>query len=270
LFWLGLGLALISAVAVNWAYALEHDAAAQLPPLTLRRPLESARLLLGAPAWLRAFALESLGWGLFVVALRIAPISLVQAVSAAGIAVLALVGARGKIHAVPRRDAAAVLVAIAGLVLLGFSLRGTHQADRLPSVPGVVVWFGACSAAALVALHGLASWRAAARFGLAGGLFFAVGDMSAKLVGYGGTWLLAALTLVAGYGLGTSFLQGGYQRGGALTTAGVATLTTDAVPIVAGFVLFGEQLPHGVRGTLQLTAFASIVASATLLGRRSL
>jgi hypothetical protein len=94
--------------------------------------------------------------------------------------------------------------------------------------------------------------------------------MSAKLVGYGGTWLLAALTLVAGYGLGTSFLQGGYQRGGALTTAGVATLTTDAVPIVAGFVLFGEQLPHGVRGTLQLTAFASIVASATLLGRRSL
>jgi hypothetical protein len=94
--------------------------------------------------------------------------------------------------------------------------------------------------------------------------------MSAKLVGYGGTWLLAALPLVAGYALGTSFLQGGYQRGGALTTAGIATLTTNAVPIVAGFVLFDERLPHGAAGGFQLAAFCSLVVSATMLGRRSL
>jgi drug/metabolite transporter (DMT)-like permease len=268
MFWLGLGLALISAVAVNWAYALEHDAAAQLPPLTFTRPLESARLLLGAPAWLRAFALESAGWILYVVALRISALSLVQAVSAAGIAVLALVGARGKIHAIPRRQGAAVVVAVLGLLLLGLSLRDAHQTDHVPSLVGVVIWFGACGAGALVALRGLPSLVPAARFGLAGGLFFAVGDMSAKLVGYGGTWLLAALPLIAGYALGTSLLQGGYQRGGALTTAGIATLTTNAIPIVAGFVLFGERLPHGTSRVLQLTAFCSIVVSATLLGRR--
>jgi drug/metabolite transporter (DMT)-like permease len=269
-FWLGLGLALISAIAVNWAYALEHDAAAQLPPLTFARPVESARLLLGAAAWLRAFALESAGWALYVVALRISALSLVQAVSAAGIAVLALVGARGKIRMIPRQQQAAVLVAMVGLLLLGLSLRSAHQIDSVPSLVGVVIWFAACAAAALVALRGLPSWVPAARFGLAGGLFFAVGDMSAKLVGYGGTWLLAALPLIAGYALGTSLLQGGYQRGGALTTAGIATLTTNAVPIVAGFVLFDERLPHGASGGLQLAAFCSIVVSATLLGRRSL
>ena len=270
MFWLGLGLALISAVAVNWAYALEHDAAARLPPLTFSRPLDSARSLLGEPAWLRAFALETAGFVLFVVALGISALSLVQAVSAAGIAVLALVGARGKIHRIPRRQQAAVLVAMAGLVLLGLSLRSMHQTDAVPSLLGVVVWLGACGAGALVALRGLPSWVPAARFGLAGGLFFAVGDISAKLVGYGGTWLLAALPLIAGYALGTSLLQGGYQRGGALTTAGIATLTTNAVPIVAGFVLFDERLPRGVAGGLQLAAFSSIVVSATLLGRRSL
>jgi hypothetical protein len=133
-----------------------------------------------------------------------------------------------------------------------------------------VIWFGACGAAALAVLHGLRSWVPSARFGLAGGLFFAVGDMSAKLVGYGGTWLLGALPLLAGYALGTSLLQGGYQRGGALTTAGIATLTTNAVPIVAGFVLFDERLPRGASGGLQLAAFCSLVISATLLGRRSL
>ncbi|MES1247393.1 MAG: hypothetical protein ABUS54_06950, partial [Actinomycetota bacterium] len=76
--------------------------------------------------------------------------------------------------------------------------------------------------------------------------------------------------LIAAYALGTSLLQAGYQRGGALTTAGIATLTTDALPIAAGFVLFGEELPRGADGGLQLAAFCSIVASATLLGRRSL
>lgn len=270
MFWLGLGLALISAVAVNWAYSLEHDAAAALPPLQHGRPLEFARTLLGAPAWLRAFALESAGWGLYVVALRISVLSLVQAVSAAGIAVLALVGCRGRLNRIPHRQQLAVLVATAGLVLLGLSLRGAHQADRVPDVVGVVIWFGACAAAAAAALRGLQSWVPSARFGLAGGLFFAVGDMSAKLVGYGDEWLIAALPLIAAYALGTSLLQAGYQRGGALTTAGIATLTTDAVPIVAGFILFGEELPHGIRGALQLAAFSSIVASATLLGRRSL
>jgi hypothetical protein len=269
-FWLGLGLALISAVAVNWAYALEHDAAAELPPLDYRRPVQFARTLLGARAWLRAFALESGGWALYVVALRISAISLVQAVSAAGIAVLALVSARGKIHAIPRREGLAVLVAVAGLALLGLSLRGAHQADRVPSVIGVVIWFGGCAAAALLVLRSLPSWAPSARFGLAGGLLFAVGDMSAKLVGYGDEWLIAALPLIAAYALGTSLLQAGYQRGGALTTAGVATLTTNALPIVAGFVLFRERLPRGMDGALQLAAFSSIVASATLLGRRSL
>jgi hypothetical protein len=268
LLWLGLGLALVSAIAVNWAYAKEHDAAAQLPELTLRRPVESARLLLGAPAWLRAFGVETAGWLGYVGALRIAPLSLVQAVSAAGIGVLAFVAARGKIHQVPRRDAAAVLVAATGLLLLGLSLRGVHQEDSLPPVAGVVVWLGACGAAAVVVLRAFRAWVPAARFGLAGGLLFAAGDISAKLVGYGGWWLLVAVPLVAAYGLGTSMLQGGYQRGGALTTAGIATLTTDAVPIVAGFVLFDERLPHGASRVFQLAGFCSIVVSATLLGRR--
>jgi hypothetical protein len=269
-FWLGLGLALVSAVAVNWAYSLEHDAAAALPPLQHRRPLEFARTLLRARAWLRAFALESAGWGLYVVALRISALSIVQAVSAAGIAVLALVGARGRPSLIPRRQRWAVRVAIVGLVLLGLSLRGAHEADHEPKLLGVLIWFGACAAAAAAALRGLSSWVPSARYGLAGGLFFAVGDMSAKLVGYGDEWLIAALPLIAAYALGTSLLQAGYQRGGALTTAGIATLTTDALPIVAGFILFGEELPHGVGGGLQLAAFCSIVASATLLGRRSL
>jgi hypothetical protein len=34
--WFGLMLASISAIAVNWAYAREHDAAAAMPPFSPR------------------------------------------------------------------------------------------------------------------------------------------------------------------------------------------------------------------------------------------
>ena len=133
MFWLGLSLALVSSVAVNWAYALEHDAAAALPPLSFRQSRESLRLLFGARAWLRAFALESAGWLVYVLSLRLAPLALVQAVSAAGIAVLAFVSCHGRVGLLSKRERAAVVIAFAGLVLLGLSLRGMHQSDHAPS-----------------------------------------------------------------------------------------------------------------------------------------
>jgi hypothetical protein len=268
MFVLGLVLALVSALAVNWAYAKEHDAAAQLPPLSLREPVRTVRLLLGARAWLIAFVVEGLGWGVYVVALRLSPLALVQAVSAAGIGILAFVSCHGMVHRLSVRSRIAVLVAFAGLVLLALSLVGRHQADRAPDAFGVLVWIGGSAAAALLAAT-FGGGVPAARFGLAAGLLFAGGDISAKVIGYGGTWFAVVVPLLVCYGLGTSTLQLAFQRGDALTAAGIAELTTNAVPIVAGFVLFDEALPPGARGVLQAAAFGAIVASAALLGRGS-
>lgn len=267
MFYAGLALALVSALAVNWAYAKEHDAAAELPRLSFREPVRSVRLLLGARAWLKAFGVECAGWLVYVAALRLSALALVQAVSAAGIAVLALVSCGGRIHLIAWRARIAVAVAVAGLVLLGLSLRGRHQLDVAPSWVGVVVWLGACGAGAFAVSRASGWAAAAARFGLAAGLLFAGGDLSAKLVGLGGVWFAVLVPLIVFYSLGTTTLQGAFQRGAALTAAGIAELTTNAVPIAAGFVLFGERLPGGVRGTLQVAAFASIVVSAALLGR---
>ncbi len=93
---------------------------------------------------------------------------------------------------------------------------------------------------------------------MATGLLFD-GDISAKLIGYGGLWLT---TLIVTDAAGTSVAQSAYQRGDVLTAAGTATIMTNAVPIMAGFVPFGERLPHGIRTVLQLAAFACLVASA--------
>jgi hypothetical protein len=266
-FELGLCLALVSSLVVNWAYAKEHDAAAALPPLTFRAPLRSLRLLLGARAWLVAFGAETAGWLVYVAALRLAPIALVQAVSAGGIAVLAFVSCHGRIGALSWRQRAAVAIAFVGLALLGLSLAGGAQADQPPSALGVLVWLASCAGGAFLAVAVLRVGVPAARFGLAAGLLFAGGDISAKVIGYGGAWFAVVIALIVCSALGTSVLQGAFQRGSALTAAGIATLTTNAVPIAAGFALFSEELPPGVRGPLQIAAFAAIVVSATMLGR---
>jgi hypothetical protein len=266
--WIGLGLAFVSAVVTNTAYSLEHDAAAALPRLSPRRPLRTVDFLIHDRRWMKAFAAETSGWLLYVAALRLAPLALVQAVTASGVAVLALATARGHPARLARREQVAVLLALVGLISLALSLVGHTISDRHPPVAGIAVWIAACGGLAVVLIVEPTKFRRAATLGLAAGLLFADGDISAKLVGYGGLWLLALIPLIIAYGTGTSVLQSAYQSGDALTAAGMATLVTNAVPIVAGFVLFAEKLPAGGRAALQIVAFACLVISAVALGHQ--
>jgi hypothetical protein len=77
----GLVLALASAAALNWGYYAQHGAASSLPPLSVRRPLRSLASLFGNRRWLIGFWTGIGGWVLYVVALTLAPLSLVQACS---------------------------------------------------------------------------------------------------------------------------------------------------------------------------------------------
>jgi hypothetical protein len=260
--WLGLALALVSAVAVNWAYTEEHDAAAGLPRLKPRRPLRSAKLLLRDRDWRKGFATESAGWLLYVAALRLAPLSLVQAVGAGGIGVLALLAARGDPRRLRRSHRLAVLAALVGLVCLALSLLGTATAEQRPKLVPTGVWLAALAGLAVALVVSRLPFARAATLGLAAGLLFAGGDISVKLVVHGGWWIAAVVTLIAFYAFGTMRLQAAFQHGDALTAAGIATLAATAVPIAAGFALFGESLPGGWQTALQLAGFATAVIGA--------
>ena len=264
--WIGLTLALVSAITVNWAYTREHDAVNRgLPPLSARRPVASARALLASRDWLIGFGGETAGWLVYVAALRLAPLALVQAVSASGIAVLALIQAGGHPTRLKHRDRLAVRLALLGLVLLGVSLVGSHPTDHAPHAFAAVVWLGACfGASALVSAVRL-RLQSAVALGLAAGLMFAAGDISAKLVVLGSWWVIAFVPLVVAYAAGSIELQAAFQHGNALTAAGIATLATNALPIIAGVLLFDQSLPSGWQRVLQLVAFGAIVASGALL-----
>ena len=252
----GLGLALVSAGALNWGYFVQHAVAAALPPLSLRRPLRSLRLLFGARRWLVGFFVGIGGWVLYVAALKLAPLSLVQAVSAGGIGVLALLVSL--VAGLARWERRGVIVSIAGLVLLAGSLSGQSQGSH-GSAWAVGAWVAA--SAAVAAAFG----RSGAGLGLAAGVLYAAGDVATKAAVPGGGRLAFVPVLLACHGLAFVALQLGFQRGGALATAGVATLFTNALPIAAGTTVFSEGL--GSVPALRIAAFALAIAGATLLAR---
>jgi hypothetical protein len=264
---IGLILSFVSALAVNWAYSREHDAAGVLPPLSPRRPVAAARVLLGSRAWLVGFGAETSGWLMYLAALRLAPLALVQTVGASGIAVLAMIETRGRPSRLRRHERVGIAAAIVGLALVGLSLVGETQVDHPPSAAGAALWLGACGAGALLVAGVHRRLDSAAALGASAGLLFAAGDLSAKLVVFGGGWLIVIVPLIAAYALGSIELQAAFQHGDALAAAGLATLATNAVPIAAGIVLLRQSLPGGGLRVVELCAFGLLVLSATLLSR---
>jgi hypothetical protein len=261
-------LAALSTTITNLAYLREHDAAAALPVLSMRRPLHSVRLLLNDRSWLVGFAMETSGFLLYAAALALAELSLVQSISAGGIGVLAYVSARMGHRRLGGRELTGVILSVLGLLALAVSLIGGSTTGGHGSTAAVVVWLGASGGAAvLVLLLGRAMLGTAVAAGIAGGLFFAIGDISTKLVTQGGVRTGFLVTLILGYLLGTVLLQLGYQAGGALTVAGLATLLTNALPIAAGTIVLDEPVPSGAYGGLRILAFAAVVVGGVLLAR---
>ena len=261
-------LALASTVLINLAYLREHDAAADLPALSLRRPLHSAQVLLTDRSWLVGFAMESAGFLLYVVALALASLALVQSVAAGGIGVLAYVSARFAGRDLAPHERAGVLVSIFGLVVLAISLAGGSEEGGNGSTGLIVLWLALSAGAALLVVGaGRRVIGTAVAEGIAGGLFFSLGDVSTKVATQGGIRLVFVVPLILGYTLGTWLLQLGYQRGGALTVAGIATLLTNALPIAAGTVVLDEPVPSGAYGALRVIAFVAVTIGAILLAR---
>jgi hypothetical protein len=218
--------------------------------------------------WLAGFLVGIAGWVFYVAALALAPLSLVQAVSAGGIGLLALLVWRTTGVALSRREWTGVACAVVGLVLIGASLAGQRAGGTHGSAVAVSAWL-----VVSVVVAGLAAGPATralapgAGLGVAAGVLYAAGDVGTKAAVGGGSRFLFILPVLACHGLAFVALQLGFQRGGALATAGVATLFTNSLPIVAGVALYREPLPGGALGALRVLAFAAVIVGAAVLAR---
>src|SRR5262245_15509145 len=265
----GLVLALASAAAFNWSWVAQHTVTSRMAPLSLPRPIASLKLLFGNRRWLFAFLIGLGGWALYVCALALAPLSLVQAVSAGGLGLLAVFAQRASGERLPQREWLGVGLAVLGLVLLAASLAGGSTDGEHGAWAAVGAWF----LVSLVVVRGGigpgSRWLApGAGFGIAAGLLYAAADVGTKAAVEGGTFLLLTLPIWLCHVGAFTTIQLGFQRGRALATAGLSSFCTNALPIVGGLVVYHEELPGGALGALRVLAFSCVVAGAVAVARR--
>jgi hypothetical protein len=170
-------LALVSTTPTNLAYLRQHDAAADLPVLCMRRPLQSARLLLEDRSWMLGFAMESSGVLLCAAALALAPLALVQSIAAGGIGVLAFASARFVRRQLSGRELTGVVLSVTGLLALAISLAGGTNHGGGGAVTSILMLAGVTLGVAVVlVVFGRHLLGIAVADAVAGGLLFSTGD----------------------------------------------------------------------------------------------
>ena len=263
----GLLLALASAVSLNLGLFAQHRASNSLPALSLRHPWTGLRLLFTDGRWLLGYVVGLGGWGLYIAALLFAPISLVQAVGAGGIGLIALFVWRVARVPFSRREQAAIGACAVGLALLCISFAAGAPRPDVVATHTLAVWVGAMLLAASLSWRpGSRVMRPGAGLGVAAGLCFAAGDVSTKAA-VSGVGLFLVPVLVGCLVVGFVALQLAFQRGSALATAGLASLLNNALPIIAGILAFHERLPPGAYGVTRAAGFVTAVSGAALLAR---
>ena len=140
-----------------------HDSHSRHPPRARLRPDHERRLPVQAPRRLRGpagrlpppaahaakalfssklFAIGMLiaaaAWIFHVAAMAVAPLSIVQAVLAGGVVLLAIMAERTFGLTISRRQWVGIILTAVGLLILGFSLPAVHGAHSRFSVPGMI------------------------------------------------------------------------------------------------------------------------------------
>jgi drug/metabolite transporter (DMT)-like permease len=272
---IGIGLAVAAALMTNLAWLFKHRGCHRADPISLHRPLQSARDLAASPWFAAGWGLAALAWLVHVAALSMAPISLVQAVLAGGAVTLAVMGQRFFGDPIERRQWLALVLGSAGLALLVLTVPhfdGSHSDFSAGAILGFEGGL-ALIAAGLLSSHRserLAKHGNVLLAAIAGTLFALAGVAVKGLTGAGGLsvavlapWILLIVLagLLAQYAAAATL-----QRGGAIETIGLMGLVANAAQIVGGILVFGDPLSTAPLGlAVQATAFAMVCASALLI-----
>ena len=278
---LGLALALVSTVALNVGWLLQHRGAHGLPPIQAKHALAAIGGFLHHPGWLIGFVVGLGGWGLYVAALTLSPLSLVQTTAAAGVAVLAVLAVGFFGQRLARIEWLGVGLTALGLSLLAASLvGGSHRAGTTLDHAVLAGWTVVALGVVAVLLYGRRIRHAlgfASAGGLAAGVLYGTGDVMTKAlllhIPHGAVLahVLASPYLYATLVSHTAafwILQRAFQLGGPVTAVGLMTSVTNVLPIVAGVAIFDDPLPHrAALLALRVAAFVLVVVGATLLAR---
>jgi drug/metabolite transporter (DMT)-like permease len=275
---LGLLLAGLSALVTQVGFLLRHRGAVEAPAVDVRRPLRSAVGLFRSRWWTIGYVLAFFAYACHVGALALAAMSLVQAVLAGGLVLLAVLAERFFGFELARRQWVGVLLTAVGLALLAITGDARSGQDSANYSVVAMLIFEAAITAVGVAL--ILSCRGDRReehtgilLGVAAGLLFtfthvAVKALTGKLDTTVAEVVLSPYLWVAILGGVAAFFASArsLQIGPAVPVIAVTAIAGNASAIPAGIVVFGDPVgSHALHIGVRMFAFLLVIAAAALI-----
>jgi len=273
---IGILTALACAVATNLGFLYKYRGANAAPSVQMRHPLRSAAALFGSKWFAIGMLVALAAWGLHVVALALAPMSVVQAVLSGGIVLLAVMAERLFGLKVGRRQWAGVAFTALGLILLGVTLPAVNGSHSQFSLTGMIAFEGGLVGVGALLIMGPRLGGSVEHHGVmlgaAAGILFGVSDTAIKaitgevgssgLAGLVSPWVLtAAIASVAAFYASAR----GLQDGEAVPVIAVTGTAANVTGIAGGILVFGDPLPGDPLGiVVQVAAFTLVCVAAAL------
>ncbi len=274
---LGIGVALLCAVITQLAFLCKHRGANSAPTVDMRRPLASAKALFRSKWFALGMGIAAAAWALHVLALALAPLSMVQAVLSTGVIVVAVLGDRLFGCSVSRRQWAGIGMTALGLIALVATLPSPGSAHGTFAVPMLMAFEAGMLILGIMLVAaprlGTPSHHHGAVLGAAAGVLFGVSDVAVKaLTNAAGDGLLAVVgspwIVVAAAGSVLAFLASarGFQAGAAVPVIACTSTAANVTCILGGILVFGDALSgETLLLMVQIAAFGLVAAAALLI-----
>ena len=271
----GLLLALGCALLTNVAMLCKHRGAVRAPDVRFGSPLRSAAELFRSKWWTIGFAIAFAAWGLHVAALTLAPLSLVQAVIAGGLALLVLPAKQWFGITFGPRELAGLGLSAVGLAFLAITAGEAGQGSEYSQ--SAMIAFEAGTVGIGIALLFSGHREAGGRHGglmlsAAGGLLIGVSDVAIKAladtVPAAPLSILSPWTVVAGLaGLGAFYaLARSLQLGNPIDVIVVSSIAVNVAAITGGVLVFGDPVGSDALAIVaRSAAFVAVIAAAALI-----
>jgi len=273
---IGILLALACALTTNVGFLYKHRGACAAPAVDMRHPLRSGRSLFASKYFSIGMLIAAAAWIFHVAAMSVAPLSLVQAVLAGGVVLLAIMAEKSFGLSMSRKQWVGIILTAVGLLLLGFSLPAVHGAHSQFSVPAMIGFEAVLLIAGTLLIMGPRIGAPAEHHGFmlgaAAGILFGVSDVAIKaisgMVGAHGAlglvnpWLVVtvAASVAAFYASAK-----GLQDGQAVPVIAVTGTAANVSGIVGGILVFGDPLSaHPLMFAAELFAFALVLFASWL------
>jgi multidrug transporter EmrE-like cation transporter len=271
---LALGCALISGISL----LCKHRGANHAPDVVFSTPLRSASALFRSGWWTVGFGLAAVAWGFHMAALSMAPLSVVQAVIAGGLAMLALPARHWFGISIGPREVIGLCLSATGLAFLAMtSGHGTDGAGSTFSEPSMLAFEAGAVALGVALMLSSSHSRIAARIdwfllAAAAGILLGVSNVAlkalAETVPASPASIASPLTLVAilgGVGTFLAFARS-LQLGDAVAVIVVSSVTTTLAAIAGGVLVYGDEIGSDPGAVVaRSTAFIAVIAAAALL-----